>query len=230
MFPERSGVMSRELFYELRYRLCEYLKLYGKYYSTNELKYIRDHFFIPFIETNHFEANTLLLQVYEEMGVSDLLPFNFYANFIKHIARDCNINNDLLEVGCGVIPSLAKSLKKKQTNGSITVMDPMIRIENYGDLKIIKDKFNENTDVEKYSLIYGNFPCSATEKMICSSFKNDVDLYISLCGCAAEMYLDYQDYLKDLDELLFELSYQGDRSYEIIKYSDLKYPVIKTFK
>lgn len=176
-------------------------------------------------------VNTLILQVYEEIGISDLLPNNVYRNFIEHIKSDCDIDTDLLEVGAGVIPSLAKSLKCEQKSGSITVIDPIIKIENYGNLRIIKDKFDEYTDTDKYKLIYGNYPCGATAQMIKSSFLNDIDMYLSLCGCTeGSSYTFYCEYLKDLNRLLIELSSGTKRKYEILEYDDLPYPVIRTYK
>lgn len=220
--------MNRAIFYELRFKLLEYIKQYGKYYTSSQVLYIMNNFF-PSLESK--EVNTLLLQVYEEMGVSNLLSNNIYENFIRHIKNDCDIDNNLLEVGAGVIPSLAKSLKKQQTKGSITVIDPKVKIENYGDLKIIKDKFDEHTDTSKYKLIYGNFPCKATRKIIESSFINDIDIYISLCGCTeGKPYFFYSDYLDELEYLLFELSSGTTRKYDVLEYDDLAYPIIKTYK
>ena len=62
----------------------------------------------------------------------------------EEVKEDYDINGELLEVGCGPIPSLAKSIKKEQKHGSITVMNPIIKIKDYGSLKIINKKRGKN--------------------------------------------------------------------------------------
>lgn len=221
--------MTLETHLRLNYLLSQYKTKYEKYYSKSDLEYVMKNF------VNRFEdrdcINNLLLQAYEECGLSEELSVNLYGSFINHIRTDCDINGDLLEVGCGVIPSLAKSLKKIQTSGTITVIDPLVKIPEYGDLRIINGTFTEQTDVSKYKLIYGTFPCEATSAMIHSSYENDVDLYLALCGCAdGKLYLDYYEYLFDLEDTMETLSNKTGRNFDIFEYSDLPYPLIKTYR
>ena len=67
--------------------------------------------------------------------------------------------------------------------------------------------------------------------MIYSSFQNDIDLYLALCGCATgRLYLDYYEYLYDLEDTLETLSNKTGRNFDIFEYSDLPYPLIKTYR
>lgn len=221
--------MTKDKFYKLQFALMEYIKKYGKYYSKENITYIKNNFIYEYdLEEDH---NCLLLEAYEECGLSSGLYRDYFGAFIKHIKEDCDIKGDLLEVGCGPMPSLAKSLRKEQENGSITVMDPIIKIKDYGSLKIINKKFTDKTDVSKYSLVYGFAPCGATKTMITNSCKNDVDLYIQLCGCTENgSHNDYDEYIYILNELLYKSVVDTGRSYAIFQNDDLPYPTIKTFR
>lgn len=221
--------MTLETRLRLNYLLSQYKTKYEKYYSKTDFEYVMKNFITKF--DSRESIGTLLLQAYEDCGLSEELSVNLYGSFINHIKTDCDINGDLLEVGCGVIPSLAKSLKKQQSIGTITVMDPVVKIPQYGNLRIIHGTFTAQTDVSKYKLIYGAFPCRATSTMIQSSYENDVDLYLALCGCVEGMpYLDYYEYLFDLEDTMKSLSNKTGRNFDIFEYSDLPYPLIKTYR
>lgn len=220
--------MTKDKFYKLQFALIEYIKKYGEYYSTDLLKKLQENFITSYDYQGYIKC--YLMEAYEECGLSDGLCNNSYAAFIKHMKEDCDINGDLLEVGCGIIPSLAKSLRKEQTDGSITVIDPLVKIRDYGNLNIITGNFDENTDVKRYSLMYGHFPCTITEEMLKSSFKNDIDTYILLCGCLRGGYINFQHYLNVINDLLYRLSLESDRSYKFINYSDMPYTIVKTYK
>lgn len=221
--------MTSEKYFELRFMLQEYVKKYGKYYKPDDLLDIMQRFIPAYDGTA--KINALLLEAYEECGILEKIKPNPYEAFRKHIKEDYDINGELLEVGCGPIPSLAKSIKKEQKHGSITVMDPIIKIKDYGSLKIINKKFTDKTDVSKYSLVYGFAPCGATKTMITNSCKNDVDLYIQLCGCTENgSHNDYDEYIYILNELLYKSVVNTGRSYAIFQNDDLPYPTIKTFR
>lgn len=221
--------MTIETRLKLNHLLSQYKSKYEKYYPKSQFEFVMENFVKDFETTDGITS--LLLQAYEECGLSEELQCNVYGNFINHLKTDCNINGDLLEVGCGIIPSLAKSLKKQQTSGTITVMDPLVRIPKYGNLRIIQNNFTEKTDVSNYSLIYGTFTCEATIPMIKSSFEKDVDLYLLLCGCSSGMFVfNYREYLFELDARMEDLSIETGRDFDILEYEDLPYPLIKTFK
>ncbi len=220
--------MTRDKFFELKIALTEYISKYGIYYSPELLKKLQENFIASYEYKGYIKC--YLMEAYEECGLSEGLYKNSYGAFIKHMKEDCDINSDLLEVGCGIIPSLAKSLKKEQKEGTITVIDPLVKIKDYGNLNIITGNFDENTDVKKYNLMYGHFPCTITEEMLKSSFKNDIDAYILLCGCLKGGYINFNHYLNVINNLLYRLSLESDRSYKFINYPDLPYTIVKTYK
>lgn len=135
--------MTIETRLKLNHLLSQYKSKYEKYYPKSQFEFVMENFVKDFETTDGITS--LLLQAYEECGLSEELQCNVYGNFINHLKTDCNINGDLLEVGCGIIPSLAKSLKRQQTSGTITVMDPLVRIPKYGNLRIVQNNFTEKT-------------------------------------------------------------------------------------
>lgn len=206
--------MTIETRLKLDYLLSQYKSKYEKYYPKSQFEFVMENFVKNFETTDGITS--LLLQAYEECGLSEELQ--------------CNINGDLLKEGCGIIPSLAKSLKKQQTSETITVREPL-RIPKYGILRIIQSNFTEKNDVSNYSLIYGTFTCEAPIPMIKSSFEKDVDLYLLLCGCASGIFVfDYREYLFELDSRMEDLSIEKGRDFDILECEDLPFPLIKTFR
>lgn len=218
-------------------KLSKFLKQYGEYYKEDPaMYYYIQKMFIPSLELG--ASSDILIEIYQELELSKYLRNDYYSTFIKHMQEEFEIDNNLLEVACGIIPSLANKIRKQQKSGSITVMDPMVIEEYKADITIKKETFTEKTDVSKYDLIYSFYPCESTPEMIKSSFKNDKDLFLELCGCVHTPgdYLtekkfpnNYRVYLEYLEYLLAKLS-TSNRKYEITNYSDLDFKVIKTYK
>lgn len=229
-----NGERSLKIMYEFQ----GFMEKYGKYYKEfPELyKYVIQEFFVELAWGSPKDINRAII---EELGLNDTLNDDYYKNFIDYMKAETGIDRNLLEVGCGILPSLANRISKEQKSGSVTVMDPKV-IESYeGNIGIVKKSITEETDVSKYDLIYGFYPCEATPTMIKSSFKNDKDLFIELCSCThpvppkfmkgktrkkeREIYRSYLEYL------LKHLS-SSQRTYEIMSCSDLSGDVIRTYK
>ena len=215
-----------------------FLKKYGKYYKEipGAYEYIKEQFFV---DLDYGKPSDIIRSIIEELGLNRFLQNDYYQSFINHMKNDAGIDKKLLEVGCGILPSLANKISKEQNIGSVTAMDQKV-IDSYeGNIKTIKEKFTENTDVRNYDLIYGFYPCQATPLMIQSSFKNDKDLFLEMCGCVHDIPIgfartqktanQYEIYLNYLKYTLEQLS-SSKRTYEIIRYPDLDHEVIRTYK
>lgn len=215
-----------------------FLKKYGKYYKEipGAYEYIKQQFFV---DISYGKPNDIIRSIIEELGLNRFLENDYYKNFIEYMKSETGIDKNLLEVGCGILPSLANKISKEQTCGSVTAMDPKV-IEAYeGNIGIIKKEFTLDTDVSNYDLIYGFYPCQATTTMIKSSFKNDKDLFLEMCGCTHDVPREfassqkiankYHLYLRYLDYILEQLS-STDRTYEIIRHQGLDYQVVRTYK
>ena len=76
-------------------------------------------------------------------------------------------------------------------------------------MTIHKEKFTEQTKINKDSLGIGILPCDATEAMIRNFCKNNMDFYIAMCNCAHKSnnifpIYQYQNKMVDLAESLLE--------------------------
>ena len=79
-------------------------------------------------------------------------------------------------------------LQKKQlalNRGTITIYEPELFEEKakYYNMTINKEKFAEQTKINKDSLGIGILTCDTTEAMIRNFCKNNMDFYISMCNC-----------------------------------------------
>ena len=205
-------------------------------YSARELEFIRNNW--RFFIDRKFHVD-LLRQLYSELNlISD--EANIYNGFMKILEENFDIDTDIIEVGGGRIPSLAKKIALKQKKGTITVYDPdLISTDSpYPNMVLRKQPFTLQTPVEKEQLIIGFMPCEAAEKIIYNARENQAHFLIALCEGGP--HGDEFDYFESEDEWLFSMIYSakdaanktghGPLQIADLKQFDDPYPVIYTKK
>ncbi len=172
-------------------KVLEYLREHIEDYNEKEINYIINN--IDILEHNNFVPDTIR-QIYDETGLLDD-ENNIYLGFIKLIEENFNINTNIIEVGGGVIPSLAKHLCLKQKKGTVTVYDPRLTNSMSSSSKLIlkKEKFTEKTNISESSLLIGFMPCEATEILIKKATKNKKNFIVALCEGGHNEYNEYYD-------------------------------------
>lgn len=152
----------------------------------------------------------------------DLVPdkINPYIAFLNILKDNFNLNANILEVGCGLMPILSKYLKKYFPDSYLTLLDKSIKFKNFKD-KCIETTFYENYDISKYDLIIGYNPCQASEAIIRNAIKNNKDFCIALCGCCF-LPKEYKERTPELwHKYLIDLANDLSTKYKIeVKYFD----------
>ena len=164
--------------------------------------------------------NDTINQIYCYLNIDDK-EINPYIYFYNYIVSKFGSNNNILEVGSGTIPILAKYFDKNK----ITLMDKLLIDEFYKDYNYLKESFDENTNIEKYDLIIGYNPCGATENIIKNAIKNNKDFCIALCGCCF-LPKEYNERTTDnWHKYLYQLANElSNNEYEIsLNYFDKNY-------
>lgn len=225
------GLLTVEQELTVRRNFEEYLDLYGKYYDSKALEYIKTHFLADDY-TNH--VTDIMHQVYSAIGLYDYID-NFYDQCIEEMAKTYNMDGNLLDVGCGFYPALAERIDRLQTNGSITAIDIEVFPISIGNVKIRRECFTRHTDIKGFSLVYGIMPCEATVPIIQNACENDVDFYINLCGCSHGVsypvypLLALNMWYSHIEDLVSDLLPEN-RKYEFYLPDWGVYPVIKSYK
>lgn len=216
--------------YTKRFEL--YMKKYGLLYEEQEREFIKANFL-----NSYFAEGIdidIMNQVYETIGLFDNYP-NLYKANLKYLMECYDINTDILEVGGGYVPAFAKKMNDKQKSGSVSVMDPSLIVSSYGNLKLYRENFTEMTDVSKFKLLVGIQPCDATLPMIKSANKNDLDMYMMLCGCThfedvdRYSYITYGMWVNYLEEVMKD-TLPANRTYSFNDVDGVPYYVLRTFK
>lgn len=177
----------------------------------------------------------ILLQIYDELGILPdyMNPYKAFSELISSIydIRDMNI----VEIGGGTIPRLAKRLADMQTRGTVTVYDPNLYLKNsYPNIKLIKRNFYPITNVDRKDLLVGLLPCGASSTIVRSAIKNNKDFMIALCD-SCNFYEYFDGY--ELDEnwpysfiekasSMVEENNLGKLKVKHIKEIGLRYPII----
>lgn len=205
-------------------------------YNDRELEFIRSNW-VHFLDKK-FQVD-ILRQMYSELGFMDDKE-DIYHAFIKILEENFDIDTDIIEVGGGRIPSLAKRIALKQKKGTITVYDPnLISTDSpYPNMILRQQPFTLQTPVKEDQLIIGFMPCEATEKIIYNAKKNNAHFLIALCEGGP--HGDEFDYFESEDEWLYSMLYSArdtaDKTeHGPLQITDLKeyddpYPVIYTKK
>lgn len=213
-------------------RFEEYMKTYGPLYEDIEREFIKANF-LGSIFAEEIDID-IMNQVYETIGLFDNYP-NLYKANLKYLMDCYDINTDILEVGGGYVPAFAKKISDNQKSGSVSVMDPSLIVNNYGNLKIYKENFTETTDVSSFKLLVGIQPCDATLPMIKSANKNNIDMYMMLCGCThfnnfyRYSYISYEMWVSYIEEVMKD-TIPADRTYSFDDVDGAPYYVLRTFK
>lgn len=203
----------------------EYKKNYEHFYSEKAKQYIEDNFFKEAYKTSNMD---ILMQLYSELGL-DIGKHTFYDEHLERINSIFGLDIDIIEVASGYIPAFANVIAKKQlalNRGTITIYEPELFEEKakYSNMTIHKEKFTEQTKINKDSLGIGILPCDATEAMIRNFCKNNMDFYIAMCNCNHKSNnifptYQYQNKMVDLAESLLE-KYSNNQKELKIDYLD----------
>lgn len=203
----------------------EYKKNYEHFYNEKARKYIEDNFFNG---ANRTSNTDILMQLYSELGL-DIGKHTFYDEHLERINSIFGLDRDIIEVASGYIPAFANKIAKKQlalNRGTITIYEPELFEEKakYSNMTIHKEKFTEQTKINKDSLGIGILTCDATEAMIRNFCKNNMDFYIAMCNCAHKSNnifptYQYQNKMVDLAESLLE-KYSNNKKELKIDYLD----------
>ena len=215
-------------------KILEYLKRNNNLLNEKEEKYLLSY--KGNLDEDIRRYPDYFRQIFDELGfIQD--KDNIYLAFINLIEEIFPLDDrDILEVGGGKIPSLAKKISLRQTTGTITVYDPRLyREDNINDRFILKkQKFDNNTSLEGIDLIIGFMPCEAADIMIERAIENRIDFMIALCegGPHGDIYDFYESDEEWRDSLMYyadtkleelNLGRLGEKS--LLKYKN-PYPVI----
>lgn len=203
----------------------EFLKTYGHLYDPRELEYIRRNWQNSL--NSKFNMD-IIRQVHSELGLISEED-NIYCGFMRILEENFGYDRNIIEVGGGRIPSLAKLIALKQKKGTITVYDPRLittdsKIPN---MTLKKEYFTLDSPVDKEQLVMAFMPCDATEKALTAAAKNNADFLIGLCEGGP--HGDEFDYFEDEEEWLGNILYTAKRLVEQHDLGDLIVTDLKEF-
>lgn len=153
-------------------------------------------------------------QVFSELEFIDEED-DIYNAFIDIIEKEFGLERNIVEIGGGVVPSLAKKIALKQKTGTITVYDPRLIDTLYSDipnLTLKRQKFSKETNIPDSNLYIAFMPCEATEMIIEAVGEKKQDFIIAACegGPHGEMF----DYFESDEEWLGCMLYYAKRKIE----------------
>lgn len=169
--------MTRELYF----KLCQYFEVYGKFYKKEHIDFVMQNIGRCVPEQT---GPDVVMQVMSALDLfrPDKDVYLGVLGLIKHIF---DLKSDILEIGGGYYPALAKKIDEEQTRlqgGSITTYDPRLAVASLGHIKLHKAEF-DNQSLDHYDLVVSIMPCKITSLIIerCNAYKKP--FLIALCNC-----------------------------------------------
>ena len=143
----------------------------------------------------------------------DLIPedYNIYNEFMNFIDDVHGIGNkNIVEIGGGRFPRLAKRINNSRDNGKITVYDPRLSTEESDDRLVLKrKKASSHTDIDDCDLIIGLMPCKGAEVLLDLAIKNNKDFVLWLCEGGS--HGDEYDFFEDDDEWRQSMIFKAEK-------------------
>ena len=169
----------------------DYVKEHLEDYSNLEIRYLLSN--ADMLEHTLNLPDTMR-QIYDELGLIDD-DKNAYKAFVDLLKDNFDIDRNIIEVGGGVIPSVAKRISAMQDTGCVTVYDPKLSKsqKQQDNLLLKKQRFELNTDVSGADMIIGFMPCDATELLIRKATDNKLDFLVALCEGGHYEFDDFFD-------------------------------------
>lgn len=216
-------------------KLIDFFDEYAYLYSPEE-RYSIEYQFLGRAFEENFSID-IISEVYQEIGVFDVVTDNIYSDFYNTLTKHFDLNRRLLEVGCGILPSFAKKIARGQSSGTLTVIDPEVRLFKSDDFKMIREELTPKFDVSNYDLIYGIQPCGATLDTIKLANESNKDLCIILCNCCHLPYkrvkkiknYTKQDWYNYVEEVI-RLTLPKNRELIVEDSPSTKFPIYVTKK
>lgn len=191
---------------EYEHRVQNFLEAHKDKYIPREIEFIKRNaswgYSTPYV-------SDIMRQIYDETGLLED-DKNMYEGFVKLLEENFDINRDIIEVGGGMIPSLAKRLALRQKSGTVTVYDPRLieEIPKTDNLILKKEMFDKDTPIGNSTLIIGFMPCDATNIIVDVACKNNMDFMIGLCeGGSRKGY----EWVEDEDEWIGHVKYNAKK-------------------
>lgn len=173
---------------QLFYLISRFLKEHTKNYSEKEKEFIlkncawgRKKGLVP----------DILRQIYDELGIVEESK-NVYNGFIDLLVENFDINRNIVEIGGGKIPSLAKKLALRQKSGTITVYDDKLITSKtvIPNLILKKERIKKDQILKNTDMLIAFMPCDGTETAIHLAKENNMDFMIAFCegSCHNEIF------------------------------------------
>lgn len=171
--------MRKDLEKKLKKYFEENAEFYDDFHISFTMENIEDYL-------NGGDEVDLLAQVAYAIGEKSRHKTTGHDRFFKYLIEHNGLGQDILEVSSGAYPILADKIDKYQTKigkGTITAIDPLLIPTKLGNIKLNRSLFDKDTDISKYSLVTGYYPCEPTYDIIVKANEEDKDFTIALCGC-----------------------------------------------
>lgn len=156
----------------------EYLKRYPKENQEDIRYYVS-------ADTYFSCRSSELMQIYTYLN---LLPedVNYYYGLFDLLCELHDLSGNILDIAGGSIPVFADILSKYQAKiscGTITIMDPKLIFEKFGNLALVKKEYSKQENISAYNLITAIKPCKATIPIIKGASYYKKNLFLAMCGC-----------------------------------------------
>lgn len=121
---------------------------------------------------------------------------DIYLKFFNLMKDNFEIGQNIVEIGCGWFPSLARYIDNEQQRlgrGSIICYDPRLKIHEFGNIILNQGYLYSDTDVSKAGLICSFYVCDAERELLEVTEREKKEFIMGICTCYKFYPYDFAD-------------------------------------
>ena len=178
------GVIDYEKYYLKKEEMLKFIYSNQDKYDDRGIDKFRDIISDYYIDKNFWNIPVSYFQIFSKFGVFKEGQ-DIYLEFFKLLNELNFLEGNVCEVGAGGYPRLAEIMlpKIKLNGGTLTIYEPEILYTDFKGIKIVKEKFTEDTNIESIDTLVGLMPCIASESIVEQAFFENKNLLIGFCEC-----------------------------------------------
>lgn len=177
-------MINKKNYFEKKNDILEFIIRYEKEYGIMALWMEEVIISDTILNLNSTNIPVSLAQILSKFNVYNHSK-DEYIEMFKLLKEYSLLEGNCCEIGAGRYPRLAEltAPEIKLKNGTLTIYDPNTMISKMENVKIIKDEFRKNTNIDYIDTIYAMYPCEATATIVEKAFEEDKNLMLAFCGC-----------------------------------------------
>lgn len=187
-------------FYYLYHNNSKIMSIIRQYFTAADFGYL-----LVALSDSKYRSVDLADQFYSFFELREKENDNYYR-FYELMRKNFSLNQNILEIGSGMVPSLARYIGKYQQEngqGTITCYDQNAIIKKANNIVIVPENIDYHTDLDNYDLLCSYNLCHAAELFVDLADRSEKEFILATCNCVRDYPYDFEVVFKNINDRKF---------------------------